>query len=958
MDCGRHEWSIVEDEFDPLKAGHRETVCALGNGYLGVRGAPEEGHPASSPATFIAGVFDAAPGGVPELVVAPNWLCMRVVIDGEEFSMASGEVLGFRRTLDMRDGVLEREVRWRGPRGRTVRLTWRRLVSMADVHAAAVSLTIEPEDGDLEVVVDSAIDGRVSNAKAVHLDVIGQGWDGDANYLVARTRASGVVIAEAQIVAVSGGEATVLGRVPQYPGSLAAIGAAAGRGADREAGEAAGSCARPQAVHGGLLQPGAPGAVQLPEVLPGDSILRGGGILPRDSALPGGNALPGGSASAGAASSTGETTAGVSLRIHCRRGEPVTIEKYVGFGTSLDRATGGGRAATAAGGANVAGGAGAAERMATLASGGTAFARGGSSCGSGGAESGDGGDGDEVDVRGDAAAALALALDAARRGAACRFAGLLEEHRRVWHAIWDRCDIVIEGDDFAQKAMRFAVFQMVQAAPRHTDRVSMGARGLSGEGYKGHVFWDTETFVVPFFTFTLPEIARNLLGYRYHTLPAARRNAASKGYRGAMFAWESADTGEETTPPWGDPDPVTGERRRILCGDLEHHITADVAYAVWQYCMATADEEFLLQKGAEILVETGRFWASRASYNSTLQAYEILHVIGPDEYHEDVNNNFYTNAMARWNIRAALATCDYLRARHPSEWARLASATGISHEELAHMADVAARLVCGRASAAPHGSGGAQPVIEQFDGFSDLADVDIPADEATFKPMEAVIGPEALARSRVVKQPDVLMALYLLEDNIMGDIDDTVEAESRGCGLADRLPRGGGGRRGRGAHRWKDVLRANWDYYEPRTDHGSSLSCAIHSAIASRLGLREKAWQYFVRAARIDLADAMGNAANGVHMATQGGLWQAVVYGFAGVRADMSVPGVRRPQEYASGSGPSPAEAAGLAPWAKGAFSVNPRLPGHWRRLSVPLAWRDTRVRMEFSGSCGGEDHG
>ena len=155
-----------------------------------------------------------------------------------------------------------------------------------------------------------------------------------------------------------------------------------------------------------------------------------------------------------------------------------------------------------------------------------------------------------------------------------------------------------------------------------------------------------------------------------------------------------------------------------------------------------------------------------------------------------------------------------------------------------------------------------------------------------------------------------------------------------------------------------DVLQANWDYYEPRTDHGSSLSCAIHSAIASRLGLREEAWRYFVRAARIDLADAMGNAANGVHMATQGGLWQAVVNGFAGVRADMSVPGVREPQEYASGSSLSSAEATGLAPWAKGAFSVNPRLPGHWRRLSVPLAWRGTRVRMEFSRFYGREDHG
>ncbi len=838
----RLQWCIIEDCFDASRAGHRETVCALGNGYLGVRGAPEDGHPASTPATLMAGVFDAAPGGVPELVVAPNWLGMRVLIDGEEFGMASGGVLDFRRTLDMRDGVLEREVRWRDGRGRTTRLTWRRIVSMADVHAAAISLSIEAEDHDCGIVVDLTLDGNVSDAKAAHLDVIDRGWDGDGCYLVARTRASGVVIAEAAVVAVSDDEAEVLRQAP------------------------------------------ADGAV-----------------------------------------------AGISLGIRCRRGRPVTIEKHVGFGTSLDHAT-------------------------------------------------------AIDTNG-VEGARAVALSAARRGAACRFAGLLEEHRRVWRAIWDRCDIIIGGDDFAQKAVRFAIFQMVQAAPRHTDRVSIGARGLSGEGYRGHVFWDTETFVVPFFTFTLPEIARNLLGYRYHTLPAARRNAASKGYRGAMFAWESADTGEETTPSWGDPHPVTGERRRILCGDLEHHITADVAYAVWQYCVATADEEFLLQKGAEILIETGRFWASRASHNPALQAYEILHVIGPDEYHEDVNNNFYTNAMARWNIRAALATCDYLKGCHPSEWARLASAIGVTQQELAHMADVAARLVCGRVLAAPCGGGGTQPrsesaVIEQFDGFWDLADVEVPADDGRFGPMEAIIGSEALAGSRVVKQPDVLMALYLLEDDIREDIAGAVGiagttgvadtagvvggvgvaggvgsagtpgAGSQGYGWAGELLRGGASCPGRRGFRWDDVLRANWGYYEPRTDHGSSLSCSIHSGLASRLGLGEEARRYFLRAARIDLADAIGNAVNGVHMATQGGLWQAVVNGFAGVRMDMSTPRPREPQEYTSPSGRPPEDAVGLAPWSSSGFSVNPRLPAHWKSVSVPLAWRGTRVRMHISRPC------
>ncbi|MGE5592839.1 MAG: glycoside hydrolase family 65 protein [Betaproteobacteria bacterium] len=863
MRTGSQEWCIVEDELDILKLGARETVCALGNGYLGVRGAPEEGHPASSPATFIAGVFDAPPGGVPELVVAPNWLCMRVFIDGEEYSMASGKLLDFRRTLDMRDGVLERVVRWRGSRGRTIRLTWRRIVSMEDIHLAAVSLCIEPEEGDVEVVVDSCIDGRVSNVKAVHLDVVERGWDGDASYLVARTRSSGVTIAEAQIVAASGGKASAVGRGPSHSGATD----------------------------------------------------------PADAAK-------------------------VTLRLHCRRGESVAIEKYVGFATSIDAPAGKGRGGVAAG-PGERGGQGAAACA-------------GDTCAGGG----------------DVENALMVASSAARRGAACGFAGLLESHRRVWHDIWDRCDIVIEGDGFAQRAVRFAIFQMVQAAPRHTDRVSIGARGLSGEGYKGHVFWDTETFVVPFFTFTLPDVARNLLGYRYHTLPAARENAASKGYRGAMFAWESADTGEETTPPWGDPHPETGERRRILCGDLEHHITADVAYAVWQYCVATGDEEFLLRQGAEILIETGRFWASRASYNPALQAYEILHVIGPDEYHEDVNNNFYTNAMARWNVRAALATSVYLKVRHPSEWARLASAIGISQEELAHMADVAGRLVCGRAAleadlgaAAQRASSGHAAgssalslpgtlVIEQFDGFSDLADVEIQTDEATFRPMEAIIGPRALAESKVVKQPDVLMALYLLGDSVAADSGLAVETGPGRRGSTQQReanPHGVAGPSWAGLQRWESgfwakVARANWDYYEPRTDHGSSLSCAIHSTIASRLGLGEQAWRYFMRAARIDLEDAMGNAVNGVHMATQGGLWQAVVNGFAGIRADVSAPYERGPHAYASGSTPSPGDAADLAPWACSSLRVEPRLPRHWRRLSVPFTWRGTRVRMELKG--------
>ncbi|MEW6229445.1 MAG: hypothetical protein AB1700_15370, partial [Bacillota bacterium] len=468
---------------------------------------------------------------------------------------------------------------------------------------------------------------------------------------------------------------------------------------------------------------------------------------------------------------------------------------------------------------------------------------------------------------------------------------------------------------------------------------------------------------------------------------------------------------EETTPAWGDPHPVTGERRRILCGDLEHHITADVAFAVWQYYIVTDDEEFLTERGAEILLETGRFWASRASYNASEGVYEILHVIGPDEYHEDVNNNFFTNVLARWNIRAALAVADYLMACHPSEWADLAYRIGVNPDELAFMAQVADGLVCGRFLHKPQidgagntlaagrtlertpgepgpGSGGTEagpppesaepglqpgdpeddlprapqsgprcghealsswqvqgrrlgldpgPVLEQFDGFGDLLDVDVSAFGARSKPMEAVLGTEGVRRSKVVKQPDVLMALYLLGDDALSQV----------CRLAQQA----GSEHERGSERMEEVLRANWDYYEPRTDHGSSLSFAIHSALASRIGLDEEAYRYFVRAAEIDLADVMGNAVNGIHMATQGGLWQAVVMGFAGIRASMDLADPRRSRARGE---PAPAcslkEEHGAVRPPMGGFCVAPTFPASWRRVSIPFMWRGRQVRLDISG--------
>jgi len=237
-----------------------------------------------------------------------------------------------------------------------------------------------------------------------------------------------------------------------------------------------------------------------------------------------------------------------------------------------------------------------------------------------------------------------LARTALARNRALGWRTMLAAHEAAWDARWVASDVIIEGDDESQQAVRFAVYHLTSAANPDDDRVSIGARGLTGDAYLGHVFWDTEIYLLPFYTAVWPEAARALLMYRFHTLPGARAKATQFGFRGALYAWESADTGMETTP-----ETVVGSDGaliNILTGRMEHHISADVAYAVWQYWRATGDDDFFLSAGAEILLETARFWSSRALADKD-GGRHIRHVIGPDEYHEDVDDNAFTNVMAR-----------------------------------------------------------------------------------------------------------------------------------------------------------------------------------------------------------------------------------------------------------------------------------------------------------------------
>ncbi len=465
---------------------------------------------------------------------------------------------------------------------------------------------------------------------------------------------------------------------------------------------------------------------------------------------------------------------------------------------------------------------------------------------------------------------------AERKGAA----ELLSEHRAAWARLWARCDVEIAGDELAQRAVRFNLYHLLIAAPYHTDRASIPAKALSGFGYRGHVFWDTDVFMLPFFAFTLPEVARNLLLYRYHTLPGARENARARGYAGARYAWESADDGREVTPRWVPAE--SGEPIPILCGELEQHISADVAYAVWHYWRATGDDGFMRDHGVEILLATAAFWA-RLVERGLNGRYEIRGVMGPDEYHERVDNNAFTNAMARWNIEAALEALNWLRRSYPEKAEELEKVLGLREEEIARWREVAQRMYVPQDPA----SG----LIEQFDGFFDLKEVDLAELGHRTRSLQAILGREGVQRAQVLKQPDVLMLLYLLRDRY----------DAR-------------------------TVRANWDYYEPRTDHafGSSLGPAIHAALACEVGEPEEAYRHFLRAALVDLEDLRGNTADGVHAASAGGVWQAVVFGFAGLQLTPTGP------------------------------VAQPRLPKHWQRLRFSIRYRGRTYRFDLTQGMAG----
>ena len=545
------DWSLTESEFDPDQLHSRETIFTIGNGYLGTRGSLEEGYPQALPATLVQGVYDDAPVIYTELANCPDWLALVVTVNGERFRLDRGEIIHYKRQLDLRGGALSRSVRWRSPAGKTLDLRFERFASLDDRHVLGLRCQITPIECDGTFEIQSSLNGYPENQGLDHWEQLDQGQTEQGIWLQIRTRSSQIELGMAAKTTVVGNDvAWQVMNTPGYPTGITTFSAIAG--------------------------------------------------------------------------------------------QTISIEKIVTVFTSQET---------------------------------------------------------ELPVR---AAQDKLANLPA-------YGVLLNAHQQAWNGVWQHSDVEIEGDLNAQLAVRYNLFQLFIGASPHNDRVSVPAKTLSGFGYRGHAFWDTEIFILPFFTLTQPAIARSLLTYRYRTLDGARRKASHSGYQGAMFAWESAATGDEVTPRWATPTDPYAEAVRIWCRDREIHISADIAYAVWQYWQATGDDLWLRDYGAEIILDTARFWISRVEWNAKQERDELCGVIGADEYHEQVDNNAFTNRMVQWHLEKAVAVYEWLQQAFPTDAAALVQRLQITPEHLLSFHAIIQQMYI------PYDA--KTGLIEQFEGF-------------------------------------------------------------------------------------------------------------------------------------------------------------------------------------------------------------------------------------------------
>ena len=442
---------------------------------------------------------------------------------------------------------------------------------------------------------------------------------------------------------------------------------------------------------------------------------------------------------------------------------------------------------------------------------------------------------------------------------------LFEAHAKAWNVIWQDSDIRIEGDAAAQQGIRFNIFHLHQTYTGEDPRLNIGPKGFTGEKYGGSTYWDTEAYCLPFYLGTSDaSIARNLLLYRYNHLEKAKENAAKLGMQGALYPMVTMN-GEECHNEW----EITFE---------EIHRNGAIAYAIFNYVRYTGDRAYLGEHGLEVLVEISRFWASRVNYQSRKGVYMILGVTGPNEYENNVNNNWYTNRIAAWTLEYTLKMLDELKQESPGAYDALVTRLNVSVDEMQIWEDIIKKMY--------------YPIVEELgifeqqDGFMDKELIpahQIPPHEL---PLNQHWSWDRILRSCYIKQADVLQGLFFLGDRY------DLETKKR-----------------------------NFDFYEPLTVHESSLSPCVYSIIAAEVGYQDKAYELYLRTARLDLDNYNNDTDDGLHITSMAGTWMSIVYGFGGLRIEEDT------------------------------LSLRPYAPPEWNSFSFRLRFRQHRLEIDVKAS-------
>jgi len=697
-----NQWKIIETEFDIASNYRDETIFALGNGYIGMRGTFEEGY-SGPPGTSLEGIY--LNGFYEELPIhygeeqagyAPNTETMLNVTDskiiklevaGEEFDLLTGEILDYRRSLDLEKGLLTRSVIWQSPQGKRVEIEIERLVSLTNKHLATINYQVTPLNFSGEVTIKSALDAAVTNQEAGDDPRVGSDLAGQVLNLEEK-------IVEADFAAVKQ--------------------SVTNSGFDLVCG-----------MKNELVTAN---EVQGQTNTPAQQIER-------------------------------------EYRIDAQRGVAIELTKYISYYTSRD------------------------YQPSQL---------------------------------------LELATDNLALAANKGFKQLKEEQFNYLEEFWQQANVEIEGDAKLQQGLRFNQFHLLQSVGRD-GQTNIAAKGVTGEGYEGHYFWDTEIYSLPFFLYIKPEISRKLLEYRYNILDKARERARTMGHeKGALYPWRTI-AGSECSA-------------YFPAGTAQYHINADIAYALKQYVEVTGDKEFLVDFGAEILFETARLWADLGCYSSQKDdQFCINQVTGPDEYTALVNNNYYTNAMAQLNLDYAYQIAEWMKEEHPQKYQKLQAELSLEEAELTAWKEAAVEMYL------PYNEElGIHP---QDDSFLAKEVWDFAGTDEEQYPLLLNYHPLVIYRHQVCKQADLVLALFLLGEEFS---------------LAEK--------------------KRNFDYYEEVTTHDSSLSSCIHSIVASEIGYHDRAYDYFLETARMDLDNYHNNSQHGVHTAAMAGTWMSVVNGFAGMR--------------------------------------------------------------------------